>query len=486
MLGSTDLRVKIGLEVHCQLTNLKSKLFCNCSADYRQSEPNTHICPVCTGLPGTLPVLNRKAVDDALLIALALNMQISDRTIFYRKNYFYPDMPKNFQISQYDKAGGIPIAKNGTITLDGGKVVRISRLQLEEDPGKLSYEGTIETSRSTLVDYNRAGVALAEIVTAPDMNSPREARVFLQKLRSILEHLGVSRGELEGSMRCDANISIAGRTRVEVKNISSFKEVERALNFEITRQRNLLRKGLRIGRETRHWDETRRITISLRVKEEEEDYRYFPEPDLVPVLITEQEVEKQKLWMPELPESHKQRLMAQYRISLQNAEVLTENKALAEFFEECAKNYERPDLLGNWLVGDLLSYLYEMNLELKDSKIKPEHMVRLLELIDDGTISGKIAKDILKEMLTTGRSPEDTIKERGMRRISDREYLQQLTEKIFDSNPEAVKDAIKDEKAIRFLVGQLMKETEGKADPQLANILVTDKLKVLRARTRQN
>jgi len=486
VLESTDLRVKIGLEVHCQLTNLKSKLFCNCSADYRQSEPNTHICPVCMGLPGTLPVLNRKAVDDALLIALALNMQISDRTIFYRKNYFYPDMPKNFQISQYDKAGGIPIAKNGTITLDGGKVVRISRLQLEEDPGKLSYEGTIETSRSTLVDYNRAGVALAEIVTEPDMSSPREARVFLQKLRSILEHLGVSRGELEGSMRCDANISIAGRTRVEVKNISSFKEVERALNFEITRQRNLLRKGLRIGRETRHWDETRRITISLRVKEEEEDYRYFPEPDLVPVLITEQEVEKQKLSMPELPESHKQRLMAQYRISLQNAEVLTENKALAEFFEECAKSYERPDLLGNWLVGDLLSYLYEMNLELKDSKIKPEHMVRLLELIDDGTISGKIAKDILKEMLTTGRSPEDTIKERGMRRISDREYLQQLTEKIFDSNPEAVKDAIKDEKAIRFLVGQLMKETEGKADPQLANILVTDKLKVLRARTRQN
>ncbi|MCX6659348.1 MAG: Asp-tRNA(Asn)/Glu-tRNA(Gln) amidotransferase subunit GatB, partial [Candidatus Bathyarchaeota archaeon] len=234
-MQSTDLKVKIGLEVHCQLTHLKTKLFCSCSADYRKSEPNTHLCPVCMGVPGTLPVLNCKAVDDAVLIALAMNTQISHKTLFYRKNYFYPDMPKNFQISQYDRAGGIPIAKSGFIALDQGKTVRISRLQLEEDPGKLSYEGTIETSRSALVDYNRAGVALVEIVTEPDMNSPREARIFLQKLRSNLEHLGVSSGDLEGSMRCDANISIEGGTRVEVKNISSFKEVERALNFEITR-----------------------------------------------------------------------------------------------------------------------------------------------------------------------------------------------------------------------------------------------------------
>ncbi len=480
MLEVTDLKAKIGLEVHCQLTNLKSKLFCSCSADYRKSEPNTHLCPVCFGLPGTLPVLNRKAVEDAILIALALNMQVSSRTVFYRKNYFYPDMPKNFQISQYDRAGGVPIAKNGTITLDG-RIVHISRLQLEEDPGKLSYEGTIETSRSALVDYNRAGVALAEIVTEPDMNSPREARRFLQKLRSILEHLEVSRGDLEGSMRCDANISIEGGTRVEVKNISSFREVERALNFEITRQRNLVRKGLRVGRETRHWDETRRITISLRVKEEEEDYRYFPEPDLVPVLVTREEIEQQKLSMPELPESHKERLMTQYGISLQNAEILTENKDLADFFEECAKNYKRPDLLSNWLVGDLLSYLYEMDLELRDAGITPEHIVRMLKLIDDGTISGKIGKEILKKMLTTGKSPEHIIEEEKMRRITDREYLQQLTEKIFTSNPKAVRDAIKDEKAVRFLVGQLMKETQDKADPHLANTLIRDKLKAIQA-----
>jgi aspartyl-tRNA(Asn)/glutamyl-tRNA(Gln) amidotransferase subunit B len=477
MMETTELKVKIGLEVHCQLTNLKSKLFCSCSADYRQSPPNTHVCPVCMGTPGSLPVLNRKAVEDAILIALALNMQISSKTIFYRKNYFYPDMPKNFQISQYDRAGGIPIAKNGSQKLEGEKIVRISRLQIEEDPGKISYEGTIETSKSAFVDYNRAGIALVEIVTEPDMSSPREARIFLQKLRSIMEHLGVSSGELEGSMRCDANISIQGGTRVEVKNISSFKEVERALNFEITRQRNLLRTGHRIGQETRHWDEARRVTISLRVKEEEEDYRYFPEADLVPVSISEEEIERRKISMPELPEGHMNRLITQYGISKQNAMTLTDNKALAEFFEEGAANYSHPDLLGNWIVGDLLSYLYEMDIELKDAKLKPGDLVRMLELIDDGTISGKIGKELLKEMLITGKSPDDIINQKEMRRISDREYLNKLTDEIFTSNPQAVKDAINDPKAVRYLVGQLMKKTGGKADPQLANSLVNEKLK---------
>ena len=477
MMETTELKVKIGLEVHCQLTNLKSKLFCSCSADYRQSPPNTHVCPVCMGTPGSLPVLNRKAVEDAILIALALNMHISSKTIFYRKNYFYPDMPKNFQISQYDRAGGIPIAKNGSQKLEGEKIVRISRLQIEEDPGKISYEGTIETSKSAFVDYNRAGIALVEIVTEPDMSSPREARIFLQKIRSIMEHLGVSSGELEGSMRCDANISIQGGTRVEVKNISSFKEVERALNFEITRQRNLLRTGHRIGQETRHWDEARRVTISLRVKEEEEDYRYFPEADLVPLSISEEEIERKKASMPELPEGHMNRLITQYDISKQNAMTLTDNKALAEFFEEGATNYNHPDLLGNWIVGDLLSYLYEMDIELKDAKLKPGDLVRMLELIDDGTISGKIGKELLKEMLITGKSPDDIINQKEMRRISDREYLNKLTDEIFTSNPQAVKDAINDPKAVRYLVGQLMKKTGGKADPQLANSLVNKKLK---------
>jgi aspartyl-tRNA(Asn)/glutamyl-tRNA(Gln) amidotransferase subunit B len=386
-------------------------------------------------------------------------------------------MPKNFQISQYDRAGGIPIAKNGLKKLDGEKIVRISRLQIEEDPGKISYEGTIETSKSAFVDYNRAGIALVEIVTEPDMSSPREARIFLQKLRSIMEHLGVSSGELEGSMRCDANISIQGGTRVEVKNISSFKEVERALNFEITRQKSLLRTGHRVGQETRHWDEARRVTISLRVKEEEEDYRYFPEADLVPLSISKEEIELQRNSMPELPEGHMQRLMGQYGISRQNAMTLIDNKALAEFFEMGAANYIHPDLLGNWVVGDLLSYIYEMDIELKDAKLTPQDLVRMLELIDDGTISGKMGKELLKEMLITGKSSDDIINKKEMRRISDIEYLDQLTEEIFSSNPQAVKDAIKDPKAVRFLVGQLMKKTGGKADPQLANSLVNEKLK---------
>jgi len=267
--------VKIGLEVHVQLTSLKTKLFCGCSSDYRGKEPNTLVCPVCLGLPGSLPVLNRKAVEYAVMAALALNCKLSNRMLFFRKNYFYPDLPKNFQITQYDRAGGVPLAKDGYLYIEHEgrrKKIRISRVHLEEDPGRLVHLGPIDHSPYTLVDYNRSGIALLEIVTEPDIRSPREARVFLQKLRSILEHLGIFDGSLEGSLRCDANISLAGGTRVEVKNISSFKEVERALSFEITRQKGLLEKGIAVKRETRHWDETRRVTVSLRTKETEQDY----------------------------------------------------------------------------------------------------------------------------------------------------------------------------------------------------------------------
>jgi aspartyl-tRNA(Asn)/glutamyl-tRNA(Gln) amidotransferase subunit B len=470
------LEVRIGLEVHCQITSLKTKLFCSCSADYRGKEPNSLVCPVCMGIPGTLPVLNEKALDYAIMVALALNSRISQRMLFFRKNYFYPDMAKNFQISQYDKAGGVPLAVDGCIQLNSNKKVRIRRIQLEEDPAKLVYEGTIETSPCTLVDYNRHGIALIEIVTEPDMDSPEEARKFLQKLQSILEHLGVSDSTLEGSMRCDANISLAGGQRVEIKNISSFKEVERALSFEIARQKSLMEKGIRVERETRHWDDVRRVTITLRVKEEEQDYRYFPEPDLVPVVIAEERIERIKKAMPELPDARKNRFIKDYGISMQNAEVLISDKFLADFFEECLKHYYNPKEISNWLVGDFIGNMREMNLSIKELKLSPIHIAKMVKQIDEGIISGKIAKSVLQEMMLTGKMPEEIIEEKGLRKISDHEYISSLIDKVFEENKKAVEDALKDEKAINYLIGQLMKATKGRVDPILANEMVKEKL----------
>ncbi len=469
-------KVKIGLEVHCQLTNLKTKLFCSCSTDYRRRDPNSYICNICLGIPGTLPVLNKKAVEDAILVALSLNSKISEKMFFFRKNYFYPDMPKNFQISQYDKAGGVPIAYGGYISIPN-KSIRISRMQLEEDPARITYEGAIYESKSTLVDFNRAGIALLEIVSEPDIQSPKEARLFLQKLSSILEHLDVCYSYLEGSMRCDANISLEGGKRVEIKNISSFKEVERALNFEITRQKSLLSKGTSARMETRHWDELRRVTISLRVKEEEEEYRYFPEPDLVPVLISGDWVEKIKVKMPELPDAHKDRLIKQYGISSQNAEVLVSYKILGDFFEKCAEIYNKPKIISNWLVGDLLGYINEMGMSLSELNISPSHIARMLTMIDDGEISGKIAKNILEEMIKTGKLPDIIVKEKGLIRIHSRETIEELANAVFERHNEAVEDALKDEKAMNFLVGQIMKLTNGRADPELTNEIVKEKLK---------
>ncbi|MEM2849762.1 MAG: Asp-tRNA(Asn)/Glu-tRNA(Gln) amidotransferase subunit GatB, partial [Candidatus Bathyarchaeia archaeon] len=341
--------VKIGLEVHCQLTSLKSKLFCSCPTDYRGKPPNTNVCPVCMGEPGTLPVLNKEALRSAVMIALALHSDISRFTYFTRKNYFYPDMAKNFQISQYDGVGGAPLAKGGYVVLNNGKTVRIRRIQLEEDPARLVYEGSIDTAPSALVDYNRHGITLVEIVTEPDMSSPEEARFFLQKLRSILEHLGVFDGELEGAMRCDANISLEGGVRVEIKNISSYKEVERALMFEITRQSSLLSRGIKIARETRFWDERRRITVSLRTKETEEDYRYFPEPDLPPIVLSDEYLDEVKRKLPMLPDERRRIFVEKYGVSEQNADVLVNDKALADFFEKCLEHYSRAQELSSLL-----------------------------------------------------------------------------------------------------------------------------------------
>jgi len=479
-------QVRIGLEVHVQFTSLQTKLFCGCSSDYKGKDPNTMTCPVCLGIPGSLPVLNETAVEYAVMAALALNCKVSERMFFFRKNYYYPDMPKNFQISQYDKAGGVPLAVNGFLDIDVGKnkkkKIRIGRVHLEEDPGRLVHQGAIDTSPYTLVDYNRAGITLLEVVTEPDLDSPKEARVFLQKLRSIFEHLGIFSGRLEGSMRCDANISIIGGTRVEVKNISSFKEVERALGFEIMRQKNLVKKGLAVKLETRHWDETRRVTVSLRTKEEEHDYRYFPEPDLVPIVVTNTFIAEVEDRMPELPDARINRFVEDYNLPRYDAEVLVSDKALADFFEKSVQLYNQPKEISNWMMSDLLRNLYENNIELPESKISPEHLIEMIKLIEKGVISGKIGKRILPEMVLTGKRAFQIIEEKSLVKIGSRDDLTDAVEKVFADNPKCVQDALSEEGAVHFLVGQLMKATRGKADPQLANQMIQEKLDTIKAK----
>ena len=475
--------LKIGLEVHVQLTCLKSKLFCGCSSDYRQVPPNTFVCPVCLGIPGSLPVLNRKALEAAISVALALDCKLSKRVLFWRKNYAYPDMSKNFQISQFDRAGGIPVATDGrvAITVDRSrKDIRITRVHLEEDPAKLVYPSTIDTSPYTLADYNRSGIALLEIVTAPELASPREARVLLQSLRSILEYLEVSDGALEGAMRCDANISIEGGSRVEIKNISSFKEVERALNFELIRQRDLAKKGIVVKRETRHWDEKTRVTVSLREKEEEHDYRYFPEPDLMPVTIDDDWVEEIRSNMAELPDARKGRLVREYGLPPDDAEVITSDKHLADFFEEGAKLYGNPKVVSNWLIGDFLRYLHECDLEIPEVRMNPSNLAEMLRLIDEGTITGKMAKRVLAEMFSTGKSPGAIVREEGLVRLDDRRQLEKLIDEVLEQNPKAVRDALKDDEAIHFLLGQLMNATRGMADPELSNSILRERIMKIR------
>jgi len=475
--------IVIGLEVHCQLTNLKTKLFCGCSSDYRGKEPNSNVCIICLGHPGSLPKPNRMAVEYAIMTGLALRSNISPRTSFYRKNYFYVDMSKNFQISMYETGEAATICEGGHLDINVGpkrKRIRITRMQLEEDPARLVHIGPIDLSPYTLVDYNRAGMALLEIVTEPDMSSPKEARLFLQKLRSILEHIGAFDGGLEGAMRCDANISIRGSKRVEIKNISSFKEVEKALNFEISRQRGIIQKGGRVVRETRHWDEIRKVTISLREKEEEHDYRYFPEPDIVPLVISKEQIELVRARMPELPDARAERFVREYGIPSYDAQVLTGEKALADFFETCAREYGDAKTVGNWVMGDLLGVLHDKDLELQESKITPESLVEMLRLIKEGEISGKIGKIILPELVTSGKRPGEIVKERGMQRIADRDYLDTVVTEVFNENKKAVEDALKDDNAVNFLIGQVMRKTRGKGDPQLVNDAVRDRILKMR------
>jgi aspartyl-tRNA(Asn)/glutamyl-tRNA(Gln) amidotransferase subunit B len=417
------------------------------------------------------------------MVALALTSKIANTNYFFRKNYFYPDMAKNFQISQYDKSGGVPIATGGNVMFyvdNKEKGVAITRIQLEEDPAKLVYPSAIDSSPYTFVDYNRAGIALLEIVSEPCLQSSREARLFLQKLRSILEHLGVTDGGLDGSLRCDANISLGKNRRVEIKNISSFKEVERALNFEIARQKNLLAQGKNVLMETRHWDENKRVTVSLRQKEEEQDYRYFPEPDLVPIVITKEWIREKKGSMPELPDARYTRFIDEYNLPLYDAQVLTGTKALADFFEKSVEAGGDVKTISNWVMTDFLRWLREEDLEISTSRVTPEKLVGMIKLINAGTISGKIGKTVLREMMKTGKTAEDIVLKKGLTQITSESEISRLVDQVFKKHAKAVMDALEDENAIHFLVGQLMKVTKGKADPALTNSVIQGKIAVLK------
>ncbi len=474
----------IGLEIHVQLLT-KTKIFCNCSTDYFDQEPNSHTCPVCLGLPGSLPVLNKKAVDFAILTALALNCHINESNIFHRKNYFYPDLPKAYQISQFDR----PLAENGFLEIRTEKSaesrnIRINRAHMEEDAGKLIHLERDGKTSSSLVDYNRSGIPLLEIVTEPDIQSSEEAIVFLQTLRSIVQYLGVCDGNLErGSMRCDANISIRNKengelgTKTELKNMNSFRAIRQALDFEITRQRRLIEQGGKVLQETRRWDESSGKTVFMRSKEEALDYRYFPEPDLLPLFISQSWIEGIKNNIPELPDERKERFMEDYKLPHYDANRLVEVKPLGDYFERAAKNYNNYKQLANWILGELLCYLGQENIDIDKSPITPVALIELLELIDRGVISGKIAKNIFEEMFKTGQSAALLVEKSGSTQISNKDEIDDIIEKVVRDNCETVQDYISGkEKAIHFLVGQVMKYTRGRAQPDMVLSLLRERI----------
>ena len=473
------LPVKIGLEIHCQLTQLNTKLFCACYSNYREKEINSNICPVCIGLPGSLPILNKKAVEFAIMISKALNCKIPEITVFSRKNYFYPDLPKNFQITQYDSNGtNTSIGKDGVVRYgENNKIARIRRIQLEEDPGRLIYESG---RMQALIDYNRAGVALVEIVTEPDFIHPKDVRIFLNKMTSILEHLTVCNTNLEGSVRCDANISIGNGKKVEIKNVGSFSDIEKALTYEITRQQTMNLHDIEIKAETRHWDDKRKTTKQARSKEEEEDYRYFPEPDIPKILLEDTYLSLIK--MPELPDERKSRFIDNYGLSEHVAQVLIDNKELADLFESAIKIYHSPKSISNWIVSDILAFIeYDVSGKktLTDEiKIDAKHIAEIAKLVDDNTINRPTAKSIISRIIKTGELPSDIIKKEKQKitTINDEKILLESIDKIFEEEKKAVLDAKQNPTAINFLLGKIMKFTKGRADPKITTVLLKEKL----------
>ncbi|MFC5530841.1 Asp-tRNA(Asn)/Glu-tRNA(Gln) amidotransferase subunit GatB [Cohnella yongneupensis] len=469
----------VGLEVHVEL-HTKSKIFCGCSTSFG-APPNTHTCPVCLGHPGVLPVLNRQAVEYAMKAAMAINCEVAEWCKFDRKNYFYPDSPKAYQISQFDQ----PIGQNGWIDIEvNGKTKRIgiTRLHLEEDAGKLTH---IDGGHGSLADFNRVGTPLVEIVSEPDIRSPEEAKAYLEKLRAIMLYCDVSDVKMEeGSMRCDANISIRpyGQekfgTRAELKNMNSFRGVQRGLEYEELRQADVLDGGGKVVQETRRWDETQGKTFSMRSKEEAHDYRYFPDPDLVRLHIEDEWKARVRASIPELPDARQARYISEYGLSSYDAGVLTASMKLANFFEDSLKFTSDAKASANWIMGDLLGYLNAGNLELEDVKITGQGLGEMIQLIEKGTISTKIAKTVFKGIVETGKSPAQIVEEQGLVQISDEGAIIAVVDAVIAANPQSVEDfrGGKD-KAIGFLVGQIMKETKGKANPGLVNKLLMDRLK---------
>ena len=464
----------IGLEVHVELRT-RTKAFCSCPNEFG-SEPNTNVCPICLAMPGALPVLNKTLLEYGIRTGLALNCKIAHFCKFDRKNYFYPDLPKAYQISQYD----FPLCRSGYLDVEteaGVRKVGINRVHMEEDAGKLLHgEGGEDYS---LVDLNRGGVPLLEIVTEPDIKTPEEARLFLENLKTILQYLDVSDCKMEeGSLRCDANISLrpAGtdilNTKVEIKNMNSFRAVQRALEGEMERQYALYESGEAPVQETRGWDESTGSTIVMRSKEEASDYRYFPDPDLVPVVLTRDKVEQIKETLPELPAARKLRFIEEYGLPAYDAGVLTTSRELADYFEECLEGFNDPKQVSNWVMVEFLRLLNTNNMDVQEAKLTPSHLVEMLQLMEKGTISGKIAKTVFEEMFDTGKRALTIVGEKGLLQISDESKLAEIVDQVLAAHPEVVEDYRNGKKkALGFLVGQVMKTTRGKANPQIVNKL---------------
>ena len=486
--SNVSWEVVIGLETHVQL-GTKSKIFTSASTNFGDS-PNTHIDPVVCGLPGTLPVLNKKVLEYAVKAAMALNLNIASHSKFDRKQYFYPDLPKNYQISQFDE----PIAEDGWIEVEVAekgketyvKKIGIERLHMEEDAGKLVHAGSDQLSGSThsLVDYNRAGVALAEIVSKPDLRTGREAAEYAAEIRRIMRYLGVSDGNMqEGSLRCDVNISVRPTvndpfgTKVEIKNMNSFSAIQKACEYEIKRQIKAYESGEEVKQETRLWDEGKQLTKSMRSKEGSSDYRYFPDPDLGPIEVSHALKEKWRSELPELPAAKRNRYAAELGLSIYDARVLTDESSMAKYFEKVVNEGGAAKSSANWITGDIAAFIKSNRLSFDQLSFKPNELAEMLKMIDVGEISGKIAKEILPELLSKGGSPKQLVKERGLGMIGDPKVIEEIIDKLILNHPNEVESfRAGKKKLLGFFVGQLMKETKGKADPKLANQILNKKL----------